>query len=948
MAQKVMSLRVRAVLAVTVFLLITSVLLGTLLIQQSHSAMKTLIDNHMLDIANTSADMLDGDSLARVDGEHRGTPDYDRIYDTLSAFEKNIGLEFIYTVRANEDGTFMFVIDPAQQNASAYGESVHVTEALKTAARGTAAVDDVSYTDKYGHFYSAYSPVFDSSGNVAGVVAADFDADWYEAQVDKNTLIVVVACVLFSAVGIAITLVLSKQYTRQFEAINESLDELANDMDEMTSELTQGTTMAPVPEDNGNGMQGLSNRISVLSDNLRKYTTHANTQANNMITAMASDYRSVYYVNLDENDAICYRGDPSDKDQTPEGVHFDYFERFTWYANNMVVDGYREGFKRFIEPDTIREALAQKDIIAYRYLARRNGNEYYEMIRMAGVRKAKDRDDGVVHAIGLGLTVIDEEMRETLAKNEALAEALAMADEANMAKTAFLSNMSHEIRTPMNAIIGLNTLALQDQTLCDQTREYLEKTGSSAHHLLGLINDILDMSRIESGRVVLRREEFSLSSMLEQINTMVMSQCSEKGLSFECRILSQVDDYYIGDDMKLKEVLLNILSNAVKFTDAPGSVTFCVERTAVFEGQSTLRFSVEDTGIGMDEDYIPKIFDSFSQEDSTRKNKYGSTGLGMAITKNIVEMMNGEIEVESKKGVGSKFTVVVTLGNCEARDVAREDSVDPGDLRVLVVDDEEIAAEHARMVLDQAGIRADVSMSGEEALRMLEVQHIKQEPYNLVLMDRNMPGMDGIETSRAVREHYDSETTVIILIAYNWDDIASQAIEAGVDGFLAKPLFASNVVDEFERVARRNNMRLFKEKKHAELAGRRVLLAEDMEINAEIMMDLLEIEEIDCDHAENGKRALEIFQESEPGTYDAVLMDIRMPIMDGLEATAAIRDLDREDAKRIPIIALTANAFDEDVQKSLQAGMNAHLAKPVEAEHLCETLGELIYEAEHS
>ena len=595
----------------------------------------------------------------------------------------------------------------------------------------------------------------------------------------------------------------------------------------------------------------------------------------------------------------------------------------------------------------MKEALASESIIAYRYLARRDGREYYEMIRMAGVRRVEDRDDHLVHAIGLGLTEIDAEMRETMARNEALAEALAVAEDASKAKTSFLSNMSHEIRTPMNAIIGLDNLALHDENLSPQTRDYLEKIGGSARHLLGLINDILDMSRIESGRIVLRKEEFSFSAMLEQINTMVMSQCGDKGLHYECRILSRVDDYYIGDDTKLKEVLINILSNAIKFTEAPGSVTLSVERTAVFEDQSTLRFRVKDTGVGMDKAFIPKIFEAFSQEDSSRRNKYGSTGLGMAITKTIVEMMNGTITVDSEKGVGTEFTVIVTLRNSAHEGPAQKGSVDPGKLRVLVVDDEEIDAEHARTVLDEIGVRADICLSGEEALQMLELQQGKQMPYNLVLLDRTMPGMDGLETSRRIRERFNSDSAVIILTAYTWDDILEEALQAGIDSFIAKPLFASNVIAEFERAARRNNLTLFKEKQRADLAGKHILLAEDIEINAEIMMDILDMKDAKADHAENGRIALEMFRDSEVGTYDAVLMDVRMPEMDGLEAAAAIRALDRPDAKRIPIIALTANAFDEDVQRSLQAGMNAHLSKPVEPDHLYQTLEELIYEAEN-
>ena len=518
-----------------------------------------------------------------------------------------------------------------------------------------------------------------------------------------------------------------------------------------------------------------------------------------------------------------------------------------------------------------------------------------------------------------------------------------MAEDANKAKTAFLSSMSHEIRTPMNAIIGLDSLALRNEALPAETREYLEKIGESAHHLLGLINDILDMSRIESGRLIIRKEEFSFRNMLEQINTMVMSQCGEKGLHYECRVIGGVSDYYIGDDMKLKQVLINILSNAIKFTDAPGDVTMIVERTAVFGDHSTVKFCIRDTGIGMDQSFIPKIFDTFSQEDSSRNNKYGSTGLGMAITKNIVELMNGTISVESEKGVGTEFTVFVTLNNSDHQGPATS-YINPKDIRILVVDDEEIAAEHARVVLDEAGIKADTCYDGPTALHMLEVQHAKHEPYSLVLLDWKMPGMDGLEVAREIRKRYDKETTVIILTSFNWDEILEEAMHIGVDSFLAKPLFASNVLDEFERVARKNNMSLYREKKRAALKGRRILMAEDVFINAEILKHILLAREAEIDHAENGKIVLEMFENSAVGYYDAILMDVRMPEMDGLAAAAAIRALDRPDAKSIPIIALTANAFDEDVQQSLQVGMNAHLSKPVEPEHLYQTLEELIWE----
>ena len=665
-----------------------------------------------------------------------------------------------------------------------------------------------------------------------------------------------------------------------------------------------------------------------------------------MITALASDYRSVYYVNLDEDEGECYLEDKRFAKAPALGQRFPYLKDFADYGNNYVAEQYREGFFEFIQPDHIREELLTQPVIAYRYLEIRDGEEAYVMLRMAGVRHLEDREDHRVHAIGVGFTDIDEEMKRSMAQQQALSDALATAEQANRAKTAFLSNMSHEIRTPMNAIIGLDSLALRNQELQPETREYLEKIGGSARHLLGLINDILDMSRIESGRMILRREEFSFRTMLEQINTMVMSQCREKGLKYECSVTGGVSDYYIGDDMKLKQVLINILSNAIKFTDAPGDVLLAVEKTAVFEDQSTLKFTIQDTGIGISESFLPKIFESFSQEDSTRSNQYGSTGLGMAITKNIVTLMNGTISVESRKGVGTKFTVVLTLKNSDHQGPVTS-YIKPGDMRVLVVDDEEIAADHARIVLDEVGVNADVAFNGPDALSMLEIAHTKHMPYNLVLLDWRMPDMDGLEVTKEIRKRYDKESTVIILTSFNWDEIMDEALHIGVDSFLAKPLFASNVIDEFERIARKNNMSIYREKERADLKGRRILLAEDIVINAEIMKQIMAVKEAIIDHAENGRIVLEMFEKSEVGYYDAILMDVRMPEMDGLEATAAIRALDRKDAKTVPIIALTANAFDEDVQRSLQVGMNAHLSKPVEAEHLYQTLEELIWEAEN-
>ena len=667
-------------------------------------------------------------------------------------------------------------------------------------------------------------------------------------------------------------------------------------------------------------------------------------QQDSMITALASDYRSVYYVNLDTDECVCYRRDAlAAADSIEEGALMSFKELFTRHAEKYVTEEYRDGFLKFIEPASIRAGLEKSKMITYRYLTTRNGKESYEMIRMAGVRHTEDRVDHIIHAVGVGFTDIDAEMRKSLEKSRALSDALKTAEEASRAKTAFLSSVSHEIRTPMNAIIGLDSLALHEPDLPATARDYLEKIGSSAQHLLSLINDILDMSRIESGRMSIKSEEFSFSKMVEQINTMFSSQCHDKKLHYDCRINGHVDDYYIGDSVKLRQVLINILSNAVKFTPEGGNIDFVIERTANFDGKSTLKFTVKDTGIGISEEFLPKIFDTFTQEDSGTTNKYGSSGLGMAITKNIVEMMNGKIEVASTKGVGTTFTVVVTLLDSDKKDGASKDvEVRPQDMSVLVIDDDPIACEHAKLVLSKAGIVSDYVMSGREAIEMVKTRHARRDPYILIVVDWQMPEMDGLEVTRQIRSIIGDESPIIILTAYNWDEIAEEATAAGVDSFIAKPLFTSNLLEEFRSALQKKNSAKAVEKPKADLAGRKILLAEDMQVNAEIMMMVLSMRELEAEHAVNGKVAVEMFEKSAPGYYSAVLMDVRMPEMDGLQATQAIRALDRPDAKTIPIIALTANAFDEDVQRSLQAGMNAHLTKPVEPEVLFDTLESMI------
>ena len=709
----------------------------------------------------------------------------------------------------------------------------------------------------------------------------------------------------------------------------------------MLVQTRKATKLAMEKETSEVMQQELEERIALQDELIEQEKQRA--RLDRMINALASDYRSVYYVNLNKDKATCFSND-DEHDNINKDDSFTFSEGFTEYANNYVAEDYRDQFLEFIKPENIREGLRNSALIALRYLVKKDGIERYEMLRMADASTGTSRDLDSINAIGVGFTDIDEEMRDSLAKNQALSDALKTAEEASRAKTVFLSSMSHEIRTPMNAIIGLDSLALNEPDISETTKDYLEKIGSSAQHLLSLINDILDMSRIESGRMVLKNEEFAFSKLIEQINVIFSGQCQEKGLEYNCHINGHLNDYYIGDSVKLRQVLINILGNAVKFTPEGGSVEFTVEKTGGFDDRSVIQFKIKDTGIGMSKEYLPKIFDAFSQENSGSTTKYGSSGLGMAITKRIVEMMNGEISVESQKNVGTTFTVNITLKDSDRKVSDEDDELDirPQDMKVLIIDDDPLACDQAKLVMNQAGIEAEAVLSGSEAVELVKLSQARQEPYNLIIVDWQMPEMDGLETTKNIRSVIGADTAVIILTAYNWDDIYDDAMSAGVDSFIAKPLFTENLLTEFKNVLKKKKIESLENQTKAELEGRHILLAEDMEVNAQIMIKVLSMRQIVTEHAINGKEAVEMYRSKPEGYYDAILMDMRMPEMDGLTATRNIRAASRSDSATIPIIALTANAFDEDVQQSLQAGLNAHLSKPVEPKVLFETLERLI------
>ena len=533
-------------------------------------------------------------------------------------------------------------------------------------------------------------------------------------------------------------------------------------------------------------------------------------------------------------------------------------------------------------------------------------------------------------------------------QKEELASALVAAEQANAAKTDFLSRMSHEIRTPMNAIIGMSTIAAQAIGNDEQVADCISKIGISSRFLLSLINDILDMSRIESGKMLLKSEKIPIEEFLNGINSICYSQAAAKNVEYECIVDPILDDYYIGDAMKLQQVLINILSNAIKFTSENGKVSFSASVHRKLKNDAVLRFIVNDTGIGMSDKFIPHIFEPFSQEYTGTTSLYGGTGLGLAISKNIVDMMDGNITVRSIKDIGTEFTIDVKLGISDEELLHHKHkkiTYNFSHLKTLVVDDDVTVCESAVVTLKEMGVKAEWVDSGIKAIERVKELYNNKKYFDMILIDWKMPELNGIETARQIREIVGPDVTIIIMTAYDWASIEHEAKLAGVNMLMSKPMFKSSLISAFSKAMGEKEEKSQQAKTlEYDFSGKHILLVEDNMINTEVAVMLLKSKGFSVDTAENGLRAIEIFNKSQNGYYDAILMDIRMPIMDGLTAASNIRHLSNGDAKTIPIIAMTANAFDDDIEKSKAAGMNAHLAKPIEPDKLYQTLYDFIFE----
>lgn len=660
-----------------------------------------------------------------------------------------------------------------------------------------------------------------------------------------------------------------------------------------------------------------------------------NLDKSHVVNALTRLYDRFVYVNLNEH-SYRYVAEtvPEDADFAVEG---DYGE-----LQKNIISSFRDGYDKKvlgqkITIPQIREDLSAVDDIRYEYRTVDGGDDaHWEDMSIICLSRG---EDGQAAEVLFARQNISDLKEKELHSQGVLKEALRAAEDANRAKSDFLSNMSHDIRTPMNAVIGFSTLLEKSYDNPEKVLEYSRKINASGQHLLGLINDILDMSKIESGKITLNLSEFRLSDLLDEINSVILPQVKAKGQNFRLQAYDLLHEDYLGDKLRISQILNNILSNAVKYTPEGGKIDFIIRSAGGKSDIENITFTVRDNGIGMSPEFLKVIYEPFERADNVVTSKIQGTGLGMAITKNLIDLMGGTIDVKSKPGEGTTFTVNIQLRHVEHTDDGQFWK-DYNIKRTLVVDDEKDVCKNVSELLKLAKMDADYCTDGKSAFEAVKKSVKAGVPYDVVLIDLKMPGLDGVETARLLRSVLGDKASLFILTAYDWEYVEEEASKAGVDCFMPKPFFVSAFKQAISKIRNRVG-----EDKRAEaenpLKGMNFLVAEDNEINSEIISELLELSGAKCDIAVNGKEAVAMFTSSPEGKYDMILMDVQMPELDGYGATRAIRASGHPSAKTVPIAAMTANAFADDVKKARESGMNAHIAKPVSLEVLKATVSEL-------
>lgn len=649
-------------------------------------------------------------------------------------------------------------------------------------------------------------------------------------------------------------------------------------------------------------------------------------------TAVQTEYDYVVYIEAGTNSYVMYASNEESGTPVPPIASSNY-------------EGEVAEFHRLYVPEEEQEDLTNRLKIVNVLSVLENSHEYVLFCKVMenGVYRDKklrfsyfDRDKKI-----LLLTRTDVmEVREENRQKQLLQDALQVAKSANEAKSDFLSRMSHDIRTPMNAIIGMTAIAGMNLEDSARVSDCLKKITISSKLLLSLINEVLDMSKIESGRILLTSEEFNLGDLLQSIVSMIQTSINQKHHNFQIHLHAIKHEKLVGDVQRIQQVLLNLLTNAIKYTPERGKITLDVKEIPTPNKEyGIFEVRVTDNGIGIKSEFMDRIFEPFERSEDAKIRNIQGTGLGMAISRNIAQMMNGDIQVESEYGKGSVFTFTMQV-KLQEQDVFDADRLK--DLPVLVVDDDELSCESACHCIDEIGMKSEYVLSGEEAVETVKKAHNEIRDFFAVIVDMIMPGMDGLETATRIRQCVGRDIPIIILSAYDFQPYEAEARTLGIDGFISKPLMKSKLYYLMKTLVAKEEPKLETVKNErftlGDFSGKRILIVEDNELNREIASTLLGNTGAFIEEAENGKVALEKIRMSPAGYYDLVFMDIQMPVMNGYDSTLAIRALDRSDLSMLPVIAMSANAFSEDIQMSLDVGMNGHIAKPIDLQKLREVL----------
>ena len=656
-----------------------------------------------------------------------------------------------------------------------------------------------------------------------------------------------------------------------------------------------------------------------------------------MIQALCMDYTNVYRVNLTRDTVQAFRmSNAITKNFGNRFQEGSYKDLIRFYVETAVYEPDREMLLAYALPEHLIQELKEETSSAVNYRVMRDGEIEYFRMTVSRIESAGEDVE-----IAIGFSNVDVQIRREMEQRKLVESALAQAQHANSAKTTFLSNMSHDMRTPMNAIIGFSAIAASHIDNPERVKDCLQKIASSSSHLLSLINDILDMSRIESGKMQLQEKECNLPDLLHTLVNIIQPQAKAKQLDFSVDTFDVANENIFTDPLKLNQIFINILGNAVKFTPVGGAVSFRIrQKPCVVKGYGTYEFSIKDTGIGMSSEFIQHIFEPFERENSALKSGIEGTGLGMAITRNLVDIMGGTISVSSEKGKGSEFVIVLDIKLPEISDASQNVAELEG-LRVLVVDDDFDTCDSVTSMLGQIGMRSEWTTSAREAVQRARKAKDENDPFHTYILDLNMPEQSGIEIARRIRKTVGDDVPIIILTAYDWADVENEAREAGVTAFCSKPLFLSDLKSALLKA---NHLA----GEHAEevsvrdidFTGKRVLLVEDNELNREIAAEILQEAGFEVEEAVDGAEAVSMVEKSVEYYYDIILTDIQMPVMNGYEEVMALRGMKRSDIAAMPIIAMTANAFEEDKALALKCGMNGHIAKPLDIN----TLFQILYE----